>query len=88
MSLPDLNKIKNSQGRIVGLKQTLRALQLDQIVEVYLANDLEEHILRKITESCREKKVPLTTLNYDQKTLGGICQIEVGAAVVALLKNN
>lgn len=82
----DLNLIKNSKNKLIGLKQTLRALQQDLVKTVYYANDIEDHVLRKISEACSEKQVPLTALDYGREELGKVCQIEVGAAVVALLK--
>jgi len=79
-----VQQIKDVKDKIVGLKQTLRALQQDKVEKVYIANDVEEHVLRKVTDACRDKEVLLVKLNYNQRELGRICQIEVGAAVVAL----
>lgn len=76
--------IKDVKDKIVGLKQTLRALQQGKVEKVYIADDVEEHVFRKVTEMCREKEVLLVKLNCNQRELGRICQIEVGAAVVAL----
>lgn len=78
--------IKEAPQKIVGLKQTLRAIQQDQIREVYLANDIEDHIVRKITDSCREKGVSLIPAGVNQKELGRLCKIEVGAAMVGIVK--
>lgn len=82
----DLNQIKNSKEKVVGLKQTLRAVQQGRVKTVCVANDVEDYVLRKITELCRSNQIPLVPLELNQKELGRICQIEVGAAVVALLK--
>lgn len=82
----DLNLIKNSKNKLIGLKQTLRAIQQDLVKTVYYANDIEDHVLRKISDTCLEKQIPLTAVDCSQEELGRICQIEVGAAVVALLK--
>lgn len=82
----DLNQVKNVKEKIIGLKQTLRAVQQDRIKTVCVANDLEEYVLNKVAEQCLERAVPLIRLPYGQKELGRACNIEVGAAVVALLK--
>jgi len=82
-----VQSIKDASRRIVGLKQTLRVMQQDLIKEVYIACDTEEHILRKISEICREKTVPLIQLQLTKKELGRFCQIEVGAAIVAIMKD-
>ncbi|HEY8463878.1 MAG TPA: ribosomal L7Ae/L30e/S12e/Gadd45 family protein [Bacillota bacterium] len=81
-----MQQIKDIKDKIVGLKQTLRALQQGKIAKVYIANDVDEHVWRKVTTACREYQVPLVKLNCNQGELGQICQIEVGAAVVALPK--
>lgn len=78
--------IKEAKEKIIGLKQTLRAIQQNRVQVVYLANDTEDHVFRKISEPCRENGIPLIPANLNQKELGQLCQIEVGAAVVALIK--
>ena len=78
--------IKEASRKIVGLKQTIRAIQQDRIKEVYLASDTEDYIVRKITDSCREKGIPLIPANLSQKEIGRLCKIEVGAAIVGILK--
>lgn len=84
--IQDIQIIKETKNKIIGLKQTLRAIQQDKVKTVYIANDIEEHILRQITEICEQKAIPLIPLNFDQKELGRFCQIEVGAAVVSLIQ--
>ena len=78
--------IKEAREKIVGLKQTLRAIQQDRISTVYIAEDVEEHILRKIVGPCQEKDIPLIKANMTQKELGRLCQIEVGAAIIGIIK--
>lgn len=78
--------IKENKEKIIGLKQTLRAIQQDKVAQVFIANDIEDHIIKKIAVVCEDKKIPITTLNLTQKELGRLCQIEVGASVVAILK--
>jgi large subunit ribosomal protein L7A len=81
-----MQQIRDVKEKIVGLKQTLRAMQQGKVKMVYVADDIEEHVLRKISDACRETNVSLTRLELSQHELGKFCQIEVGAAVVALLK--
>lgn len=82
----DLEDVKNAKEKITGLKQTLRAVQQDKVKVVCIANDLEEYVLNKVTAQCEEMSVPLVCLAYGRDELGRACCIEVGAAVVALLK--
>lgn len=81
-----VQQIKDVKDKIVGLKQTLRAMQQGKVRMVYIANDVDEAVVRQITEMCENAAVPFAKLNYKQSELGRICQIEVGAAVVALPK--
>ncbi len=78
--------IKDNKDKIIGLKQTLRAIQQDKVVQVFIANDIEDHMTRKVADLCGDKKIPIITLNLTQKELGRLCQIEVGASVVAITK--
>lgn len=78
--------IKNAHEKVIGLKQTLRAIQQDKIEKIFYAADIEEHIIRKLSDACCDKNVPMIPARMDQKELGRLCQIEVGAAVVGLLK--
>jgi large subunit ribosomal protein L7A len=78
--------IKETKNKIIGLKRTLRVIQQDKIKQVYIASDIEEHIVRKINEACEEKQIPIIALNLTQKELGRLCQIEVGASIVAIMK--
>ena len=78
--------LKDAKGKLVGLKQTLRGIQQNKVSLVYLANDVEENIVRTINKQCQEKGIPLIPVNLTQKELGRICQIEVGAAVVSLVQ--
>jgi large subunit ribosomal protein L7A len=73
--------------RVVGLKQTLRVLQQDRVAIVYLADDVDDHIRRKIAAACAERDVRIVSAGVDQRELGSRCRIEVGAAMVAILKS-
>lgn len=79
--------LRDPKKRVVGLKQTLRALQQDRVAAVYLAGDVDEHIRRKVANACLERGVEIRPAGMGQDDLGAFCQIEVGAAVIALLKS-
>lgn len=81
-----IQTIKENKNKIIGLKQTLRAIQQDKVTVVYIANDIDEYIVRQITEICQQKDIPMIATNLNQKEFGRLCQIEVGAAVVSLIK--
>lgn len=84
MGEPDL---KSKKKKIVGLKQTLRAIQQDKPCIVYLANDVDEHIVKRIKMASSGKNVKIVVAQVGRKELGRICQIDVSAAVVALVQD-
>ncbi|NLM38298.1 MAG: 50S ribosomal protein L7ae-like protein [Firmicutes bacterium] len=83
MGEPDL---KTKKKRIVGLKQTLRAIQQNKPCIVYLANDVEEHIVKRIKMASAGRDVKIVVTRVGRKELGRLCQIDVSAAVVALVQ--
>ena len=76
---------KLSEGaKVVGAKQTKRALNDGRAAAIYLAEDADPRVTEAIRTLCQEKNVPV----YDvpaMKQLGQACGIAVGAAVAALL---
>ena len=78
---------RDPKTRMVGLKQTLRALLQDRVTLVYVADDVDDHIKRKVAVACAERGVELRSAGMSQAELGSMCRIEVGAAVVSVLKD-
>lgn len=69
----------------IGTKQTVRAVELGQASEVYVAMDAEQRMIAKITSLCSKTGVKITEVET-MRELGKACGIEVGAAMVAVLK--
>lgn len=82
-----LEALSNTKAKVVGMKQTLRALRLDQATRVYLADDIDPVMARKIIDACHEKGVEFEKTALGQVELGKLCKIEVGASVVTLIRN-
>ena len=74
-----------SAEKIVGIKQLRKALRDDKASKVFVAQDADPKLTGPIIETCREKNVPLEEIPT-MIQLGKACNIEVGAAVAALLK--
>ncbi|MDQ2086685.1 ribosomal L7Ae/L30e/S12e/Gadd45 family protein [Herbivorax sp. ANBcel31] len=72
-------------NKIVGLKQSLKAVQKGIVGEVYIAKDAEERVVSKIVDLCTEKDIPIVYAD-SMKQLGKACGIDVSAAVVSILK--
>ncbi|WP_062349796.1 50S ribosomal protein L7ae-like protein [Bacillus kwashiorkori] len=78
-------KVKQAKEIIIGTKQTIKALKNGTISELLLANDTDQHIIDKIVEVASECNVPITRVD-SMKKLGAACGIDVGAAVVAVVR--
>ena len=70
---------------LVGLKQLRKALRDGGVRKVYLARDADPALTAPLRELCREADVPVDE-HYAMRELGQAAGIQVGAAVVALLK--
>lgn len=71
--------------KVIGTKQTLKAVNEGKATLVVLAEDTEDSIKEKIMTACEQASVPIKP--YESKmALGQDSGIERGAAVVALLK--
>jgi len=80
-------KVKQAKQCIVGTKQALKALEKDQVLEIFIAADAESKVTAPVIELVKAKKVPVTYVD-SMKKLGKACGIEVGAAVVAIKKES
>ncbi|WP_243292378.1 50S ribosomal protein L7ae-like protein [Bacillus sp. FJAT-47783] len=78
-------KVSQAERIIVGTKQTAKALKTDQVKEVVIAEDADSFVTTKVIQLAEQKQVPLSKVD-SMKKLGKACGIEVGAAVVAIIK--
>mgnify|MGYP000941356222 CR=1 FL=1 len=79
-----LDKLKEAPKKTIGTKQTLSALQRDQVFMVFIAEDAQHHVVSSLKELCLEKGVDVFTVPT-MKELGDACGIQVGAASAAIL---
>ena len=79
-----LNEIPKSQY-VVGTKQTLKAVEQNEALKVFLAKDTDAAIRDKIVNICQKNDV---TIEYvaTKKELGKACNISIDAAVACILK--
>lgn len=80
-----ISKLKNGK-KVVGLKQTRKAVNTGRADQVFLAIDADPAVTDPIAALCREKQVPLE-FSASMKELGSLCGISVGASAAALLKD-
>ncbi len=80
-----LEELKSAQ-KVVGLKQSRKALRDGEAERVYLASNAEERLIAPIVAVCQELGVEYVTVET-MELLGSACGVEVGASVVTVLKS-
>ncbi|SHJ38027.1 ribosomal L7Ae/L30e/S12e/Gadd45 family protein [Lutispora thermophila] len=80
-----MERLRSSKKRIIGLKQTLKAIKNGTVNIVYLANDADEPIKNSILEECRGKDIEIVQIDT-MKKLGEACGIDVNASCASILK--
>ncbi|WP_026688631.1 50S ribosomal protein L7ae-like protein [Alteribacter aurantiacus] len=78
-------KVVQANERIVGTKQTLKALEEQQVKELIIADDADQGVLAKVLALAEDQGVPILTVD-SMKKLGKACGIDVSAAIVAIKK--
>ena len=73
-----------TKNKLVGLKQSIPAIEQGKAIKAFLAKDTEVHIRNKILTKCLENAVPVEYAE-SMRSLGEACGIDVGAAVAVLL---
>lgn len=80
-----LTRLKAAPAKVVGLKQTLKAVQRGQAEVVFMAEDAEPHVLRELQQICAEQSTPIEWVST-MRELGKAAGIQVKAATVAILR--
>lgn len=78
-------KVMQAKAIKVGTKQTLRVVEQGMAAEVYAAKNAHPSMVAKLLRLCSERGVKVTYVD-SMKELGKACGIEVGAAMVAIMK--
>ena len=74
-----------SRNRVVGVKQSLKAIRQGRAAKVYLAEDVDTFVSVPIIDACKENGVVLEFVE-SKSALGRICHIDVASAVATELK--
>lgn len=82
-----VQSLKQSSNMIIGLKQTLKAIQSGIAAKIYLAGDCDEVIKRSVSEACAQKNLEIVYVNT-MKELGEACGIDIGASTAAVIQTN
>lgn len=76
-------KVEKARATVIGVKQTMRAIESGQLAEVVVARDADNRLTGKVTSLCQDKGLPVHYVD-SMRRLGKACGIDVGAAVVGL----
>ena len=72
-------------AKVIGIKQSMKAVEKDQVVSVYIAEDADSQLILPLQQACLAQKIPVVGGNT-MEDLGVACGIDVGAAAIAILK--
>ncbi|OIJ15444.1 ribosomal protein L7Ae-like protein [Anaerobacillus arseniciselenatis] len=78
-------KVAQANKKVIGTKQTLKALEDGVVEELYIASDADYKVIYKVAALAEKKDVP-TIKVQSMKKLGKACGIDVSAATVAIVK--
>ncbi|MGB7605740.1 MAG: ribosomal L7Ae/L30e/S12e/Gadd45 family protein [Lutisporaceae bacterium] len=76
--------LKNSSNIIIGLKQTLKAIENGLAMKIYLASDSDDFIKKSVVEACTKKGLEIVYVNT-MKELGEACGIDINASTAAVI---
>jgi len=71
--------------KVVGTKETLKAIKKNQVSKVFLAADIDEELYKQIHEVLQKTSIPVEYIDSKLK-LGRVCGVDVATASAALLK--
>lgn len=82
-----MQNLKRSSNIVIGLKQTLKAIQSGTAHRIYLASDCDDYIKKSVSEANAQKNLEIVYVNT-MKELGEACGIDIGASTAAVIKDN
>ncbi len=74
----------HTTAKVIGIKQSQRAILDGQTSHVYIAKDAERRVIDPIVAMCLDRKIKITWIET-KEILGKSCDIDVGATIVAIL---
>lgn len=77
----------HQSSKVVGTKQTLKALKSHQVTVLYVARDADPSLIEELTGLANASHIPVVYVPT-MKELGKACEVEVKTATAALIVNN
>ena len=81
-----MQELKLSHKRIVGLKQTVKAIKNGNAKKVYVAEDADDFIKQSVLDACSGKSLQIIYIK-NMKELGDACGIDIGASTAAIVED-
>lgn len=78
--------LNNSDSRVVGTKQVIRAIEAGKAKKVFIAEDTEPLLKNKLYNSCKAAGIETEAVS-SMRHLGKLCGISVGSAAAAIIDN-
>ena len=75
----------NGQPKVVGVKQSRRAIREGRAAQVFLAVNADPALTAPLADLCKEEGIPVEQ-RFTMEELGKAAGIQLGAAVVAVLR--
>lgn len=79
-----VNDLKNSK-KVVGLKQSIKAVEKGIAHTVFIAEDADERVVGKLKDMCTKYNISIVYVD-NMKVLGKACDIDVEAAVACIVR--
>ncbi len=79
-----LDEIKQTKNKVVGLKETSRAIENQQAKKVFVAEEADDKVKIPLQEKCQEHQVEIEFVS-SMKDLGKAAGIQVKAAAACIL---
>lgn len=77
-------KVASATERVIGVKQTIRAVQQKTVKIIYIANDARQDLTLDLRSIAKKNGIPIVEVD-SMKKLGLNCGISVGAASVGII---
>jgi large subunit ribosomal protein L7A len=80
-------ELLKKKAKVVGVKQTKKAAEQDQLEMVFIASDADQRVVAPIKQFCESKGI-IVHVTSTMKQLGKAAGIDVGAAVAGILRSS
>jgi len=81
-----IKELEDAKVRRVGIKQSTRALMEGRVSKVFIADNADQYVIRRIVDMARDHNVEIVRVPT-MRDIGQACRIDVGAATAVIIKD-